>query len=143
MHDDAGPLDDGALADLAAEVRASVVSSVNDALCGLAADLPAPIESVSLRDWPSDFPTDIATLRRSPYESQADSVMYRQVIAETALGRGWIVHRFDARTIEDVAIALLGDADALTSPRDRFGAPWNKDHRMAFAAAIVATTTAD
>ena len=40
-----------------------------------------PIVSMSLRAWPRDFPTDIATQRRAPYESRADSVMYRQVLA--------------------------------------------------------------
>ncbi len=35
------------------------------------------IRSISLRDWPDDFPVDIATQRHRPYESQVDSIMYR------------------------------------------------------------------
>ncbi len=65
--------------------------------------------------------------------------MYRQVLAEAALDRGWVVHRFDASTIEQVAVDELGDGGAhLTEQRSILGPPWNKDHRVAFAAAIVA-----
>lgn len=56
----------------------------------LAAALPEPIVSMSLRAWPLDFPDDIAVQRRALYESHADSIMYRQVLAELAHERGWI-----------------------------------------------------
>ena len=138
MHDDGDPLDDDALGQLANRVRASATSNFDNELHELTKDLPGPIETLSLRDWPDDFPADIATLRRSPYESQADSVMYREVMANAAEERGWRVHRFDANTIEAEATGLLGINDALQAPRSTLGAPWNKDHRIAFAAAIVA-----
>ncbi|MCB0970940.1 MAG: hypothetical protein KDB21_14340 [Acidimicrobiales bacterium] len=138
MHDDGDPLDDAALSELAASVRASATENVDRSFDALAADLEAPIESISLRDWPDDFPSDIAVLRRAPFESQADSVMYRQVMADAAAGRGWRVHRFDAKRVEADAIGLVGDADTLVAPRSNLGAPWNADHRVAFAATIVA-----
>jgi hypothetical protein len=50
--------------------------------------VPEPVVSVSLRAWPVDFPEDIAVQRRVPYESRADSVMYRRVLAELAHARG-------------------------------------------------------
>ena len=54
---------------------------------------------MSLRAWPADFPEDIETLRRVPYEARADSVMYRQVLAELARARGWDVHFFDGKDV--------------------------------------------
>ena len=144
MHRPAGqtdPVDDEALAALVAEVRASSVRTAGAALDGLAAAVGEPIVSISLRDWPADFPTDIATVRRVPYESQADSVMYRQVLAELASERGWAVHRFGAKDVEAEAARVLGDRakDVLqTRPRAELGSPWAKDHRMALAATVLA-----
>ncbi len=137
----AEPVDDEALAVLVAEVRASAVRATAAGLDELAAAVGDPIVSISLRDWPADFPTDIATLRRVPYEAQADSVMYRQVLAGLAAERGWAVHRFEARDVEAEAARLLGDDRArqvLHGPRAVLGPPWAKDHRMALAATVLA-----
>lgn len=136
-----GPLlDDRELADLVAEVRASVVRASAAALDELTGALAEPIASISLRTWPADFPQDIATQRRAPHESRADSVMYCQVLAEVAEGRGIDVHRFDAKRVEAEAEAILGDRaeEVLQGPRKTLGPPWNQDHRIALAATIVA-----
>lgn len=140
MHRSADPLDDSALAALVADVRASVVRAASAALDELAAALPEPIASMSLRAWPADFPEDIATQRRVPYESRADSVMYCQLLAELARDRGWTVHLYDAKTVEAEAARILGDRadEVLQGPRATLGPPWSKDHRMALAATIVA-----
>lgn len=137
-------LDDDATAALVAQVRASAVRATSDALDGLASAVPGPIVSMSLRAWPLDFPEDIAVQRRAPYEARADSVMYRQVLAELARARGWDVHRYDAGDVEARAISTLaGRADEiLLGPRATLGPPWTKDHRMALAATIVAGETA-
>jgi hypothetical protein len=102
--------------------------------------LPEPIVSMSLRAWPPDFPDDITVLRRAPYESHADSVMYRQVLAELAEARGWEVHLYDAKSVEGQAASILGERadEVLHGPRATLGPPWSKDHRMALAATIVA-----
>lgn len=139
MHDTGDPLDDRALDALAAEVRVSAEDRTSTAFDSLVDDLDAPVASVSLRAWPPDFPTDIATVRLAPYESQADSVMYRRVIAAYAERRGWPVHLFDARTVESAAAELLGGDELLTGQRRLLGSPWNADHRMAFAATVVAS----
>lgn len=55
---------------------------------------------MSLRAWPPDFPDDIAAQRRVPYEARADSVMYRQVLAELVRERGWEVNLYDAKAVE-------------------------------------------
>ncbi len=145
MHRPAKPLDDGALASLVAEVRASVVRATAAALDELAASLPKPIVSMSLRAWPADFPSAIAVQRRVPYESRADSVMYCQVLAEVARSRGWVVDLYDAKEVESEAVRILGARadEVLHGPRAALGPPWTKDHRMALAATIVATVRPD
>lgn len=141
LHRRAEPLDDSALAALVADVRASVVRAASAALDELATALPEPIVSMSLRAWPVDFPEDIAVQRRVPYESRADSVMYRQVLAELARARGWKVHLYNAKDVEDEAASILAERtdEVLHGPRATLGPPWSKDHRMALAATIVAT----
>ena len=140
IHHEAKPLDDNATAALVAQVRASAVRATSAALDALAAALTGPIVSMSLRAWPLDFPDDIATQRRVPYEARADSVMYRQVLAEIARARGWDVHLFDAKDIEVRAASKLGKRadEVLHGPRASIGPPWTKDHRMAIAATVMA-----
>ncbi len=144
MHRPAEPIDDNALAALVADVRASVARASSAALDELASTLCEPILSVSLRTWPTDFPTDVAVQRRVPYESRADSVMYCQVLADVARARGSTIHLYDAKTVEAEAAHLLGPrADGvLQGPRAKLGPPWSKDHRMALAATILATRPA-
>ena len=139
MHAPAQPLDDDALAALVAHVRASAARAASAALDELAAAVPEPIVSMSLRAWPADFPDDVAVQRRVPHESRADSVMYRQVLAELARARGWEVHLYDAKDVEDEAARMLGSLvhEVLHGPRATLGPPWSKDHRMALAATVV------
>src|ERR1700710_1351122 len=61
-------LDDDGAAELVARVRASSVRATSAALDELAAALPEPIVSMSLRAWSPDFPDDIAVQRRGPDE---------------------------------------------------------------------------
>ncbi|MGZ4730295.1 MAG: hypothetical protein ACXWB2_21480, partial [Acidimicrobiales bacterium] len=122
------------------EVRASAVRATSASLDELATAVPEPIVSMSLRAWPLDFPGDIAVQRRAPYEARADSVMYRQILAEQARARGWDLHLFDAKDIENQAVGILGHRadEVLLGPRTTLGPPWTKDHRMALAATVVA-----
>lgn len=137
IHHEGKPLDDVAAAALVAKVRASAVRATSAALDQLAAE--HPITSMSLRAWSPDFPDDIAVQRRVPYEARADSVMYRQVLAELAQDRGWTVHIYDAREVEHQAARLLGARahEVLNGPRAQLGPPWTKDHRTALAATIM------
>jgi hypothetical protein len=141
LHYESRRLDVATTAALVARVRASVVTAASAALDELTAALPESIVSISLRAWPLDFPTDIAIQRRAPYEARADAIMYRQELAELARARGWEIHLYDAKAVEDQAVRMLGErADkVLQGPRAMLGPPWTKDHRLALAATIVAT----
>jgi hypothetical protein len=139
IHYESRHLDLDATIALVAQARASAVRATSSTLGELAASLPEPITSISLRTWPVDFPDDIAVQRRAPYEARADAIMYRHVLADVARARGWHVHLYDAKTVEARAISLLADRadEILRGPRRRLGPPWTKDHRVALAATIV------
>jgi hypothetical protein len=139
IHHEGKPLDDAATAELVAKVRASSLRATAASLDDLSASLPGPITSMYLRAWPADFPSEIEIQRQVPYEARADSVMYRQILAELARLRGWAVHTFDAKDIEVQAASKLGDGadEVLLGPRKELGPPWTKDHRIALAATIV------
>src|ERR1700732_3305977 len=77
IHHEGKPLDDAAIEALVVKVRASAARATSASLDELAPAVPEPIVSMSLRAWPLDFPDDIAVQRRAPYESHADSIMYR------------------------------------------------------------------
>lgn len=140
IHYESSRLDVAATRALVATVRASVARAAAAALDDLAAALPAPIRSLSLRRWPLDFPEDIAVQRRSPWEARADAIMYRQELAELAHVRRWEVHLYDAKTVVGQAVTLLADraAEVLEGPRAALGPPWTRDHRIALAATVVA-----
>ena len=142
IHYDRQRLDVAGTAALVAEVRGSVRRATSAAFDELAGAVPAPIESISLRDWPLEFPEDIAVQRQAPYEARADAIMYRKILAELAEARGWEVHLYKAKDVLGQAASVLGDRldDVLDGPRARLGPPWTKDHRVALAAAIVAGT---
>jgi hypothetical protein len=144
IHYESRHLDVGATAALVARVRASAARATSAALDEIATALPAPIVSISLRDWPPDFPDDIAVQRRAPYEARADAIMYRQVLCEVARPRTWAVHFYDARDVVDQAVGMLGERadEILRGPRASLGPPWAKDHRVALAATVVAAACA-
>jgi hypothetical protein len=140
IHYESGRLDVAATTALVARVRASIVRAASAALDELAAALPAPVRSISLRAWPFDFPDDIAVQRRVPYEARADAIMYRRELAELAHARDWEVHLYDAKAVVGQAAGMLAERadEVLHGPRAMLGPPWTKDHRVALAATVVA-----
>lgn len=140
IHYESRRLDVAATAALVAEVRSSAVRATTAAFDEIAASLPAPVVSISLRAWPPGFPGGIAVQRRAPYEARADAIMYRRVLAEVARSRRWDVVLYDAKQVVDQAIGVLGERaeEVLYGPRATMGPPWAKDHRIALAATVVA-----
>lgn len=141
IHYDGAGLDPESASALVADVEGSVRRATIAAFDELAGLVVAPILVVSLRAVPDDFPTEMATLLRPPWEARADAVMYRRIAVELAEARGWAVRLFEAKTVERVASELLGDRadEVLRGPRAALGPPWAKDHRMALAANVLAS----
>ena len=140
IHYEGKPLDDAAVAGLVVMVRASAARATSASLDELATAVSEPVVSMSLRAWPLDFPDDIAVQRRAPDEAHADSIMYRQILAEQARARGWDVHLYVGRDVESQAASILGDRadEVLHGPRATLGPPWTKDHRIALSATVLA-----
>jgi hypothetical protein len=138
IHYESKHLDVAGTSALLTEWRASVRRATARELDELAASLPSPIESVSLRSLPATFPDDVETMMRTPYEARADAVMYRQALIDLVEARGWSVHFYEAKSVLAQAASVLGDRadDVIDGPRARLGPPWTKDHRVALAATV-------
>jgi hypothetical protein len=123
-------------------VRDSASAFAAGALDTLAASIPVAIAGIALRACPP-LPTLLAE-RISNYRVQtmADGIMYREVLAEAARGRGWTVHWYTrARVMHEASEALrTGTIETLLQTTGAtLGRPWQQDHRVAMAAAIAAS----
>ncbi len=100
-----------------------------------------PILGVALRNRQEIPPTIAERITDYRARNVADWVMYRNALAAAAAARGWPVHWYDAKSVSDAARQALGvenfDAHFLHM-RKAVGPPWNNDHKLAMAAAIVA-----
>jgi hypothetical protein len=134
------PLDE-AIA-LVERVRVSAERHAVLALDAVAMAVPR-ILGVALRKCP-ELPPTIAE-RITDYRAQnvADWVMYRKALASAAEARLWPVHWYDAKSVSGAASRALRvenfDAHFLQM-RKAVGPPWNNDHKLAMAAAIVAAS---
>ena len=99
------------------------------------------IVGIALRSCP-ELPATIAE-RIKDYRAQnlSDWVMYRKALASAAQARCWPIHWYDPKKVLGSASQALHvesfDAHFLTMRR-ALGPPWNSDHKLAMAAAIVA-----
>ena len=100
-----------------------------------------PILGVALRDCPQLPPTIADRIKDYRAQSVADWVIYREALAFAAEARGWPVHWYDAKSVLGAASQVL-HAENLEAHflqmRRTVGPPWDKDHKVAMAAAIVA-----
>jgi hypothetical protein len=99
-----------------------------------------PILGVALRNCPQLPPTIAERIKDYRARNVADWVMYRKALASAAEARGLPVHWYDAKKVFAAAGKVLGvenfDAHFL-QVRKAIGPPWNMDHKLAMAAAIV------
>ena len=132
------PLDEAVA--LVERVRASAERHAKVALGAVKMDVPR-ILGVALRNCPQ-LPSTIAE-RINDYRARnvADWVMYRRALAYAAEEHGWPVYWYDAKRV----LAMAGKALCIENLNAHFlrlrlevGAPWNKDHKLAMAAAVVA-----
>jgi hypothetical protein len=128
--------------ELVERVRVSAERHAVLALNAVATAVPG-IAGVALRKC-QPLPPTIAE-RITDYRAQnvADWVMYRRALAGAAEARGWAVHWYDPKSVLGAASEALGVKDLkayLLQVRKTVGAPWNADHKLAMAAAIVAAS---
>jgi hypothetical protein len=98
------------------------------------------ILGVALRECPQLPPTIAERIKDYRAQNIADWVMYRKALASAAEARGWPVHWYDAKSVMGAASQAL-HAENLEAHflqvRRAVGPPWDKDHKLAMAAAIV------
>ena len=125
---------------LVERVRASAERHAALALDAVAAAVH-PILGIALRSCPELPPTIAQRIKDYRARNVADWVMYRTALAAAAAARGWPVHWYDAKNVSSAASHALRvkSFDAhFADLRGAVGPPWNNDHKLAMAAAIVA-----
>jgi hypothetical protein len=123
--------------ELVERVRASAEKHAVLALDAVTTAVPR-ILGVALRKCPPLPPTIAERITDYRAQNNADWVMYREALASAAEARGWPVFWFDAKSVFATARQAPGikDLDA-HFVRNTIGPPWNNDHKLAMAAAIV------
>jgi hypothetical protein len=136
------PLDEAVK--LVERVRMSAERHAVLAWDAVAAKVPR-ILGVALRKCQPLPPTIAECIKDYRAQNVADWVMYRKALAAAAEARGWPVHWYDTKDIFGAARQALRveDLDAhFLKVRKAVGPPWNNDHRLAMAAAIVSANAA-
>src|ERR1700730_17860238 len=135
------PLDEAV--ELVERVRVSAERHAVLALDAVTMAVPR-ILGVALRECPPLPPTIAERIKDYRARNVADWVMYRMALASAAEARGWPVHWYDAEKVLAGAGKALSveDFDAhFFRMRSTFGPPWNKDHKLAMAAAVITAKT--
>jgi hypothetical protein len=136
------PLDEAVA--LVERVRVSAERHAVLALDAVAKAVPR-ILGVALRKCPQLPPTIAERIKDYRAQNVADWVMYRKALASAAEARLWPVHWYEAKSVSAAASRALRvenfDAHFLQM-RKAVGPPWNNDHKLAMAAAIVAASAA-
>ena len=137
-HDGQGlPLDEAVA--LVERVRESAERRAAMALNAVATAVPRTL-SIALRNCQPLPPTIGERIKNYRAQNVADWVMYRKALASAAEARGWPVYWYDAKSVFGAARQALHveDLDAhFLQVRKTIGPPWNQDHKLAMAAAIV------
>lgn len=133
-----------ALADAVAlveRVRVAAERGAHESLAAVADAIAVPIACIALRVCPALPPTIAERIADNRAQTYADTVMYRQALAQAAEARGWTVRWYDAARVFDDAAAALGDPDVaafLRAMGRAAGPPWQARQKLAAAAALAA-----
>lgn len=118
---------------LVERVRAAAERGARACLSALAAAVPMPIAAIALRACPALPATTEERIRDHRAQTYADSVMYRQALADAASALRWSVFWYGReRVLADAPQPLL------TAIGRAAGPPWQAKHKLAAAAAIAA-----
>ena len=127
---------------LVERVKKAAARGAREALDQLAASVPVPIAGIAIRAFQRLPPTIEERITDNRAQTFADSAMYREALAIAAEERGWSVYWYDRNSvIQDAAAVLDRDdvTDLLTAMGRSIGPPWQAAHKLAAAAAVVAT----
>ena len=114
----------------------------NHALDLLAKDVAVKISGIAIRLCPPLPDTIEARIRDNRAQTIADSVMYRQALADAATKKGWAVSWYDRNAVFGEASKALGGKDVQSHLKHigrEIGPPWQARHKLAAAAAIAAS----
>ncbi len=89
---------------LVERVRASAETCATRALD----ELPPDVRSIVIRKRPALPPTVAERITNYWAQTRADTVMYRDVLAQAAKARGWSVREYDSKTVLAEAADVLG-----------------------------------
>jgi hypothetical protein len=127
---------------LVERVHAAAEIGARESLEALAAALPMPITRIAIRICPELPLTIEERIRDTRAATVADTVIYRQALADAAKTRGWKVEWYDRKQVFEDAAAALGHPDIQTFLSEMgklVGPPWQAAHKLAATAALVAT----
>src|ERR1700691_112290 len=125
--------------ELVERVRVSAERHAVLALDAVAMVVPR-IFGIALRKCPQLPHTVAERIKNYRAQNVADWVMYRKALASAAEARGWPVHWYDAKSVFGAASQALRVENLeahFLQVRSAVGPPWDKDHKLAMAAAIV------
>jgi len=126
---------------LVERVGVAAARGARESLEALAAAVSVPIASIAIRQCPKLPPTIEERIADNRAQSYADSVMYREALANAAEARGWSVYWYDRERVFRDAAAVLGREDIgafLAAMGRSIGPPWQAKHKLAAAAALAA-----
>jgi hypothetical protein len=124
---------------LVERVRVSVERHAARALDAVTTVVPR-ILGVALRTCPQLPPTIVERIKDYRARNVADWVMYREALASAAVARGWPIEWYDPRKVlaaAGTALCVEDFDEHFLRMRRAVGPPWNKDHKIAMAAAIL------
>jgi len=138
-HHEAQRLPEDEAVALVERVRASAERHAVLALEAVAKAVPL-VRGVALRSLQQLPPTVGERLKDYRARNVADWVMYREALASAAAARGWPVAWYDSKSVFSAASHALrakSFSAHFLNMRKTVGPPWNADHKLAMAAAIV------
>jgi hypothetical protein len=124
---------------LVERVREAAAHGAREGLEALAATVPLAITGIALRACRPLPPTTEERIADARAATMADSIMYREALADAAAARGWTVNWYESEHVFQDAAAAAGreDIDAFLQEMGRsVGPPWQAKHKLAAAAAL-------
>lgn len=124
---------------LVERVREAAARGAREGLEALAATIPQPIARIAIRAIPALPATTEERIRDARAASMADSILYREALANAAEARDWVVHWYDRERVFRDTTESLGekDIDAFLRALGRaVGPPWQAKEKLAAAAAL-------